>query len=142
MARHQARVSSTSSSSSSTPTTSRVVHRLLKESGRLSAHPTFVSGVYLDAGAGDASGSRKLGEGFGSSIKMSEWRASEDALRRWYLASPARDGNAAGAGTAVGRKGLPSDEWALSHGELGRSEDAGTATVFEGLRVGDVEGEF
>ncbi|KAK4053286.1 medium-chain fatty acid-CoA ligase faa2 [Microbotryomycetes sp. JL221] len=56
---------------------SKPVHRLLKESGRLSAYPTFVTGVFSD--------SLKLGEGFGSSIKMSEWRASEDALRRLYL---------------------------------------------------------
>ncbi|SCV67115.1 BQ2448_5761 [Microbotryum intermedium] len=55
----------------------RATHRLLKESGRLSNHATFVSGVY--------SGTTKLGEGFGSSIKMSEYRASEDALRRLYL---------------------------------------------------------
>ncbi|SCZ96294.1 BZ3500_MvSof-1268-A1-R1_Chr8-2g10098 [Microbotryum saponariae] len=55
----------------------RATHRLLKESGRLSNHATFVSGVY--------SGATKLGEGFGSSIKMSEYRASEDALRRLYL---------------------------------------------------------
>ncbi|GAA5833451.1 hypothetical protein JCM11251_003498 [Rhodosporidiobolus azoricus] len=64
-------------------------HSLLKESGRLSAHPTFVSGAFA--------GNVKLGEGFGSSIKMSEFRASEDALRRVYL----------GGGR---REGLPSDE--------------------------------
>ena len=68
-------------------------HRLLKESGRLSSRPTFLSGVF--------SGDKKLGEGFGSSIKMSEWRASEDALRRLFF-----------AGREVG-KGLPSDAWGL-----------------------------
>ncbi|BGP21126.1 hypothetical protein JCM10213_008961 [Rhodosporidiobolus nylandii] len=59
-------------------------HSLLKESGRLSAHPTFVSGAFA--------GSTKLGEGFGSSIRMSEWRASEDALRRVYLGGGRREG--------------------------------------------------
>ncbi|GAA5945612.1 hypothetical protein JCM3775_000542, partial [Rhodotorula graminis] len=66
-------------------------HALVKESGRLSAHPTFVTGAF--------SGDVKLGEGFGSSVRMSEHRASEDALRRVYLG---------------GRRnvGLPSDAWA------------------------------
>ncbi|GAA5981802.1 hypothetical protein JCM11641_007429 [Rhodosporidiobolus odoratus] len=64
-------------------------HSLLKESGRLSAHPVFISGAF--------SGKTKLGEGFGSSIRMSEWRASEDALRRMYLAGERKKG------------GLPSD---------------------------------
>lgn len=67
-------------------------HRLLKESGRLSSRPTFLSGVF--------SGDKKIGEGFGSSIKMSEHRASEDALRRLYF-----------AGREEG-EGLPSDGWA------------------------------
>ncbi|GAA5847605.1 hypothetical protein JCM9279_005321 [Rhodotorula babjevae] len=68
-------------------------HALVKESGRLSAHPTFVTGAF--------SGDVKLGEGFGSSVRMSEHRASEDALRRVYLG---------------GRRnvGLPSDAWATS----------------------------
>lgn len=74
-------------------------HALLKESGRLSAHPTFVSGAF--------SGETKLGEGFGSSVRMSEWRASEDALRRVYLGGKAVS---AGAGAASG--GLPTDVWA------------------------------
>ncbi|GAA5887135.1 hypothetical protein JCM6882_009459 [Rhodosporidiobolus microsporus] len=59
-------------------------HSLLKESGRLSAHPTFVTGAF--------SGNVKLGEGFGSSLKMSEFRASEDALRRVYLGGGRREG--------------------------------------------------
>lgn len=67
-------------------------HRLLRESGRLSSRATFLSGVY--------SGDKKLGEGFGSSITMSEWRASEDALRRLFFAG------------RVEGKGLPSDPWA------------------------------
>lgn len=67
-------------------------HALLKESGRLTAHPTFVTGAF--------SGDVKLGEGFGSSLRMSEWRASEDALRRVYL----------GGGRVEG--GVPTDAWA------------------------------
>ena len=70
----------------------RPSHRLLKESGRLSSRATFLSGVYA--------GETKLGEGFGSSIKMSEWRASEDALRRLYL-----------GGRKEGE--LPSEGWVL-----------------------------
>lgn len=66
-------------------------HALLKESGRLSAHPTYVTGAF--------SGDVKLGEGFGSSVRMSEWRASEDALRRVYLGGRRNEG-------------LPSDAWA------------------------------
>jgi large subunit ribosomal protein L44 len=58
------------------------VTRLVAETGRLSISPIFVSGVY--------SGARKLGEGFGSSLKMSEFRANEDALRRIYLSPSAR----------------------------------------------------
>lgn len=58
-----------------------------------------------------------MGEGFGSSIKMSEWRASEDALRRFYLGGERA-------------KGLPSDAW------------AGVAKAFGGVSVGETEGEF
>ncbi|KAH9074840.1 hypothetical protein EDB83DRAFT_2287488 [Lactarius deliciosus] len=53
------------------------VSRLLKETGRLSNSPVFVVGVY--------SGIEQLGEGFGSSLKMAEYRAAEDALHRLYL---------------------------------------------------------
>lgn len=73
-------------------------HSLLKESGRLTAHPTFVTGAF--------SGEVKLGEGFGSSIRMSEWRASEDALRRVYLGGGRLDG------------GLPTDAWARQGAEF------------------------
>ncbi|KAF9245226.1 ribonuclease III domain-containing protein [Melanogaster broomeanus] len=51
--------------------------RLLKETGRFSNSPIFVVGIY--------SGADKLGEGFGSSLKMAEYRAAEDALHRLYL---------------------------------------------------------
>ncbi|KAH7890768.1 ribonuclease III domain-containing protein [Phlebopus sp. FC_14] len=51
--------------------------RLLKETGRFSQSPIFVVGIY--------SGADKLGEGFGSSLKMAEYRAAEDSLHRLYL---------------------------------------------------------
>ncbi|KAG6879246.1 hypothetical protein C0992_004240 [Termitomyces sp. T32_za158] len=51
--------------------------RLLKETGRFSNSPVFVVGIY--------SGADKLGEGFGSSLRMAEYRAAEDALHRVYL---------------------------------------------------------
>ncbi|KAI9291589.1 ribonuclease III [Neoconidiobolus thromboides FSU 785] len=53
------------------------VSRLLKETGRLSNRPVFVVGVY--------SGDVKLGESYGSSLKMAEFRACKDALIRYYL---------------------------------------------------------
>jgi large subunit ribosomal protein L44 len=51
--------------------------RLLKETGRYSNSPVFVVGIF--------SGQDKLGEGFGSSLKMAEYRAAEDSLHRLYL---------------------------------------------------------
>ncbi|KAG6854254.1 hypothetical protein C0991_008947 [Blastosporella zonata] len=51
--------------------------RLLKETGRFSNAPVFVVGIF--------SGADKLGEGFGSSLAMAEFRAAEDALHRVYL---------------------------------------------------------
>lgn len=44
----------------------RPISRLLKETGRLSNSPMFVVGIY--------SGADKLGEGFGTSLKMAEYR--------------------------------------------------------------------
>lgn len=58
-----------------------------------------------------------MGEGFGSSIKMSEWRASEDALRRLYLGGREKGG-------------LPSDEWVKG------------ASAFVGIKEGETEGAF
>ncbi|KAI1796636.1 60S ribosomal protein L3 [Ganoderma leucocontextum] len=55
----------------------RPVSRLLKETGRFSNSPVFVVGIF--------SGADKLGEGFGSSLKMAEYRAAEDSLLRLYL---------------------------------------------------------
>ncbi|KIY65072.1 ribonuclease III [Cylindrobasidium torrendii FP15055 ss-10] len=51
--------------------------RLLRETGRYSSTPVFVVGIF--------SGHDQLGEGFGSSLKMAEYRAAEDALHRVYL---------------------------------------------------------
>ncbi|KAH6916180.1 60S ribosomal protein L3 [Coprinopsis sp. MPI-PUGE-AT-0042] len=51
--------------------------RLLKETGRFSNTPVFVVGIY--------SGAEQIGEGFGSSLKMAEFRAAEDALHRVFL---------------------------------------------------------
>ncbi|KAG6831545.1 hypothetical protein H0H92_009464 [Tricholoma furcatifolium] len=51
--------------------------RLLKETGRFSNSPVYVVGIF--------SGADQLGEGFGSSLKMAEYRAAEDALHRVYL---------------------------------------------------------
>ncbi|PCH44223.1 60S ribosomal protein L3 [Wolfiporia cocos MD-104 SS10] len=55
----------------------RPVSRLLKETGRHSNSPIYVVGIY--------SGVDKLGEGFGSSLRMAEFRAAEDSLHRLYL---------------------------------------------------------
>ncbi|WFD44525.1 54S ribosomal protein L3 mitochondrial [Malassezia psittaci] len=57
--------------------------RMIAETGRKSISPVFVVGVY--------SGAVKLGEGTGSAIRMAEYRAAEDALRRLYLAERADD---------------------------------------------------
>lgn len=58
-----------------------------------------------------------MGEGFGSSIGMSEWRASEDALRRLYLGGK-------------GKGGLPSDAWVKG------------TSGFAGIGDGETEGAF
>lgn len=55
----------------------RPIARLLKESGRLSISPVFVVGIY--------SGLDKIGEGYGSSLAMSEERAAKDALANYYM---------------------------------------------------------
>lgn len=56
------------------------VSRLLGESGRLTKAPVFLVGVF--------SGTNKLGESFGSSLKEAKTRASVNALKSWYLYSP------------------------------------------------------
>ncbi|KAF9111756.1 hypothetical protein BGX27_004481 [Mortierella sp. AM989] len=55
----------------------RPVGRLMSETGRTSKAPVFIVGVY--------SGTEKIGEGFGSSLKMAEFRANSDALRKYYM---------------------------------------------------------
>lgn len=50
--------------------------RLIKESGRLSNRAVFVVGMY--------SGIEKIGQGYGSSLKMAETRAVKDALLTYY----------------------------------------------------------
>ncbi|KAJ3288405.1 hypothetical protein HK104_008187 [Borealophlyctis nickersoniae] len=55
----------------------RPVARLLKETGRLSRTPVFIVGMY--------SGILKIGEGYGSSMKMAEIRAVKDALQKHYM---------------------------------------------------------
>ncbi|KAI8986043.1 ribonuclease III domain-containing protein [Pilobolus umbonatus] len=52
------------------------VSRLVSETGRASSSPVFVVGVF--------SGTEKLGEGFGSSLKMAEFRACQDALTKHF----------------------------------------------------------
>ncbi|KAI5969924.1 mrpl3 [Candida margitis] len=60
--------------------------RLIAETGRKSAHPQFLAGVFV--------GSDKLGEGIGSSLKEAQIRASINSLLGYYLYSPiSADGN-------------------------------------------------
>ncbi|EGF78137.1 hypothetical protein BATDEDRAFT_37305 [Batrachochytrium dendrobatidis JAM81] len=53
------------------------ISRLLGETGRLSSRSVFLVGVYC--------GIEKIGEGYGSSIKMAEQRACIDALSKHFL---------------------------------------------------------
>lgn len=68
--------------------------RLIAETGRLSAHPQFLAGVFV--------GSEKLGEGIGGSLKEAETRATVNALLSYYLYSPINE-----KGEQVG---VPSDK--------------------------------
>ncbi|KAJ1876521.1 54S ribosomal protein L3 mitochondrial, partial [Kickxella alabastrina] len=52
------------------------VARIMKETGRFTASPVFIVGVFC--------GVRMIGMGFGSSIKMAEHRAAKDALIKHY----------------------------------------------------------
>lgn len=54
--------------------------RLIAETGRLSSHAIFVTGVFV--------GTEKLGEGVGSSLAESKTRAAVNALMGYYLYSP------------------------------------------------------
>jgi large subunit ribosomal protein L44 len=58
----------------------RPVSRLMAESGRFSIAPIFVVGVF--------SGTNKLGEGQGASLREAQTRAAVNALKSWYLYSP------------------------------------------------------
>ncbi|KAJ2008027.1 54S ribosomal protein L3 mitochondrial [Coemansia thaxteri] len=52
------------------------VARILKETGRFTSSPVFIVGVFC--------GTKMIGMGFGSSIKMAEHRAAKDALIKHY----------------------------------------------------------
>ncbi|KAI0469490.1 ribonuclease III [Xylaria cf. heliscus] len=67
------------------------VARLLSETGRLSRTPVYVVGIY--------SGGDQLGEAAGASLQTAKIAASINALKSWYLYSPAQ-------------VGLPSDTFA------------------------------
>lgn len=60
------------------------VSRLMAESGRYSQAAVFVVGVF--------SGTEKLGEGSGASLKEARTRAAVNALKSWYLYSPINNG--------------------------------------------------
>ncbi|KAJ2644974.1 54S ribosomal protein L3 mitochondrial [Coemansia sp. RSA 1694] len=52
------------------------VARILKETGRFTSSPVFIVGVFC--------GTKMVGMGFGSSLKMAEHRAAKDALLKHY----------------------------------------------------------
>ncbi|KAI8319464.1 ribonuclease III [Martensiomyces pterosporus] len=52
------------------------VARILKETGRFTSSPVFIVGVF--------SGTKMIGNGFGSSLRMAEHRAAKDALLKYY----------------------------------------------------------
>ncbi|KAJ1643447.1 54S ribosomal protein L3 mitochondrial [Coemansia erecta] len=52
------------------------IARLMKETGRFTSSPVFIVGVFC--------GTRMVGMGFGSSLKMAEYRAAKDALLKHY----------------------------------------------------------
>lgn len=56
------------------------IARLMAENGRSSNSPVYVVGVF--------SGTQKLGESYGSSLKEAKIRASVNALKNWYLYKP------------------------------------------------------
>ncbi|KAA1101350.1 hypothetical protein PGT21_017432 [Puccinia graminis f. sp. tritici] len=97
------------------------VARLLRESGSASATAIFVVGSY--------SGTLKLGEAFGTSKKMAEYRAHEDALRRIYL-SPGVEDQALGGSEFPA---LPSDTLIEAQGHVYRApQSLGDLEVDEG----------
>ena len=67
-----------------------------------------------------------MGEGLGAIVGMSEWRASEDALRRVYLGGGRLDG------------GLPTDAWARQGAEFkGWKPSSGWTEVEHESREGE-----
>lgn len=70
--------SSPNSASSSQQISPQISSKILAESGRLSISPIFNIGLFLSNGL-------KLAEGFGSSLKMAEFRACVNALMSMYL---------------------------------------------------------
>lgn len=69
------------------------VSRLIAESGRYSISPIFVVGVF--------SGTKKLGEGQGASLKEARIRAAVNALKSWYLYSPISEDTYVDSGVVV-----------------------------------------
>ncbi|PWZ03768.1 ribonuclease III [Testicularia cyperi] len=98
--------------------------RIIAESGRLSISPVFVVGVW--------SGATKIGEGSGTSIKMAEFRAAEDALRRLYLTE-----------TPLGDFDLPSTTldtiYAGASSPLPTSTSSSSSASYNPQPIGDTE---
>ncbi|KAH8116278.1 ribonuclease III [Phellopilus nigrolimitatus] len=97
----------------------RPISRLLRETGRMSNSPLFVVGIY--------SGADKLGEGFGSSLKMAEYRAAEDSLHRLYLTR-----------TPLDMLSLPTDTFATQGSVYETREEEGSRTYVPG-EIGELE---
>lgn len=81
--------------------------RLIAETGRLSSHAIFVTGVFT--------GNEKLGEGVGSSLAESKTRAVVNALMSYYLYSPVN---------LEGELKVPSDEGYKFEGIVGLGDVA------------------
>lgn len=84
------------------------VARVLSETGRHSRHPVYVVGIF--------SGTDKLGEAAGASLREAKTRAAIAALKAWYMYSPV-----AGQGTSAP---VPSDveeggSWEGAHIDMG-----------------------
>lgn len=76
--------------------------------------PIFVVGIFTHAQS--ARPNYRLGEGLGSSIKMAEFRAAEDALRRIYLEKGSK-------GVAIPSDSLVSGQWSLEVGHQSIGDD-------------------
>ncbi|KAI5124191.1 hypothetical protein M0805_005042 [Coniferiporia weirii] len=96
----------------------RPISRLLKETGRLSNSPMFVVGIF--------SGAEKLGEGFGSSLKMAEYRAAEDSLHRLYLTRTPPD-----------MLSLPTDTFSMQQGSVYEAGEG--ADIYVPGEIGELE---